>query len=101
MKRLSKVLTCLVVLAILIENTLVPAFAKNNDEELARRISFRSIGAGALSLLVWPGIGQAVNSQKGDKVLTHAFLGLIPPYRFWSCYDAVVDRDGGYWEGRI
>ncbi len=101
MKRLSKILTCLFMLAILIGNTLVPAFAKNSDEELARRVSFRSIGAGALSLLIWPGIGQAVNSQKGDKVLTHALLGLIPPYRFWSCYDALVDRDGGYWEGRI
>ncbi len=101
MKQLSKILTCLVMLAVLISGALTPAFAKDKDEEILRRISFKSIGAGALSLLVWPGIGQAINSQDGEKVLTHAVLGLIPPYRFWSCYDAAVDREGGYWKGRI
>lgn len=65
------------------------------------RISGRSVAAGALSLLIWPGIGQAVNSNGGEKVGTHAVLGLLPPYRFWSGYDALVDRKGGYWKGRI
>jgi hypothetical protein len=65
------------------------------------RISGRSIAAGALSLIVWPGIGQAVNSQPGKKVATHAVLGLFPPYRFWSGYDALFDRQGGYVEGKI
>lgn len=65
------------------------------------KISGRSIGAGALSLLVWPGIGQAVNDQQDDKILTHAILGLTGIFRFWSCYDAVRDRQGGVWKNRI
>jgi hypothetical protein len=64
-------------------------------------ITGRSVAAGALSLIIWPGIGQAVNSQPGKKVATHAIIGLFPPYRFWSAYDALFDRQGGYWEGRI
>lgn len=65
------------------------------------KISGKSIGAGALSLLIWPGIGQAVNNQSDEKILTHALLGLTGIFRFWSCYDAVVDRSGGVWKNRI
>lgn len=66
-----------------------------------RKVTAKSIGAGALSLLVWPGIGQAVNGQKYEKNMTHALLGLTGIFRIWSCYDAVVDRDGGVWKDRI
>ncbi len=65
------------------------------------KVTPRSVGAGALSLLIWPGIGQAVNSTPGDKVATQAVLGLLPPYRFWSGYDALFNRKGGYWKGKI
>ncbi len=65
------------------------------------KVTPKSVGAGALSLLVWPGIGQAVNGQKPDKNWTHALLGLTGIFRIWSCYDAVVDRNGGVWENRI
>jgi hypothetical protein len=71
------------------------AFAKEGH------ITGKTVVAGALSLLIWPGIGQAVNKESGDKVATHAIIGLFPPYRFWSGYDALVDRQGGYWHGRI
>jgi len=64
-------------------------------------ITLKSVGAGLLSLIIWPGIGQAVNDQEGGKVTAHALIGLFPPFRFWSGYDALVDRDGGYWKGRI
>ena len=64
-------------------------------------VSGKSIGAAALSLLVWPGIGQIVNEQSTDKVVTHALLGLTGIFRIWSCYDALVDRNGGVWEHRI
>lgn len=64
-------------------------------------VSGRSIGAGALSLLIWPGIGQAVNDQSYNKNVTHALLGLTGVFRIWSCYDAVVDRQGGVWNNRI
>jgi len=76
----------------------MPAMAKGSA---ADNITPKTILAGALSFLVWPGIGQAVNDDKGEKVATHAVLGLTGVYRFWSCYDAVVDRKGGYWHGRI
>lgn len=65
------------------------------------KITPKNIGAGALSLLAWPGIGQAVNEQQGEKVFIHAVLGFTGVFRFWSCYDAVVNRNGGYWDGRI
>lgn len=62
----------------------------------------KSIGAGALSLLIWPGIGQLMNDEhNSDKVLTHALLGLTGVFRIWSCYDGVVDRKGGVWDNRI
>lgn len=64
-------------------------------------ITGKTVVAGALSLLIWPGIGQAVNKDEGDKVATHAVIGLFPPFRFWSGYDALVNRKGGYWKGRI
>lgn len=62
----------------------------------------KSIGAGALSLIIWPGIGQLMNDGKNtEKAASHAIIGLFPPFRIWSCYDAVVDRKGGVWENRI
>lgn len=64
-------------------------------------ISGRSVGAAALSLLIWPGIGQAVNKNTTEKNVTHAVLGLTGIFRIWSCYDALVDRQGGVWHNRI
>ena len=78
------------------------ALAENTDPP--RRgdgISGRSVVAGLTSLLIWPGIGQAINDQRGRKVGWHAVAGLFPPYRFFSGYDALVDRQGGYIDGRI
>ncbi len=64
-------------------------------------VSGRSVGAAALSLLIWPGLGQAVNDQSYSKNATHAILGLTGVFRIWSCYDAFVDRQGGVWNNRI
>lgn len=64
-------------------------------------VSGKSVGAAALSLLIWPGIGQAVNKNSTEKNVTHAVLGLTGIFRFWSCYDALVDRKGGVWHNRI
>lgn len=66
-----------------------------------RQVSGRSVGAAALSLLIWPGLGQAVNDQSYSKNATHAILGLTGVFRIWSCYDAFVDRQGGVWHNRI
>ncbi len=76
-----------------------PAFAGTHGTN--GTVSARSIGAGALSLIIWPGIGQAINDQSYEKNLTHALLGLTGIFRIWSCYDAVVDRQGGVWHNRI
>lgn len=76
-----------------------PVFAGTHGKN--GKVSAKSVGAGALSLLVWPGIGQAVNGQSSDKNITHALLGLTGVFRIWSCYDAVVDRQGGVWDNRI
>jgi len=65
------------------------------------KITGKSVLAGATSLIIWPGIGQAINSDPGDKVATHAIIGLFPPFRLWSGWDALVNRTGGYWHGRI
>ncbi|MDD3013918.1 MAG: hypothetical protein PHC34_09480 [Candidatus Gastranaerophilales bacterium] len=99
MKKVSKSIFLLLAISFLSLN--IPSFAKNSDPPKSSHISGRTVGAAALSLIVWPGIGQAVNNDKGEKVLTHALIGILPPYRFWSAYDALVDRKGGYWKGRI
>ena len=64
-------------------------------------VSGRSVGAAAVSLIVWPGLGQLINDQPPEKNVTHAVLGLTGIFRFWSCYDAFVDRQGGVWHNRI
>jgi hypothetical protein len=99
MKKIGKLAVLLAAVSLLGLNT--PSFAKNPDPPKTGHVSGRTVGAAALSLIVWPGIGQAVNNGKGQKVLTHAVIGILPPYRFWSAYDALVDRKGGYWKGRI
>lgn len=96
---MKKMILGLLLTALIFASNVTPSFAK---EEWDDRVTMKTIGAGALSLIVWPGIGQAMNNNKGEKILTHAVLfGLFPPGRFWSCYDAVIDRDRGYWKGRI
>ncbi len=64
-------------------------------------ITGKTVVGGLLSLLIWPGIGQAVNDAPGKKVGTHAIVGLLPPFRFWSGYDALYNRQGGYWNGKV
>lgn len=66
-----------------------------------RNVTGKSIAGGLASLIIWPGIGQMVNDQKTDKVVTHALLGLTGVFRFWSCYDGIANRNGGVWQNRI
>lgn len=77
----------------------LPSFAGTHG--VNGKVTGKSIGAGALSLIIWPGIGQAVNNNGYEKNVTHAILGLTGVFRIWSCYDAVVDRKGGVWKNRI
>ncbi len=77
----------------------VPVFAGTHGKD--GKISGRSVGASLCSLIIWPGIGQAINGQTTEKNVTHAVLGLTGVFRIWSFYDAIVDRDGGVWHNRI
>ena len=90
---------CVSLLALAILSLSAPAFAGTHGTN--GQISGRSVGAAALSLLIWPGFGQAVNDQGYEKNITHALLGLTGIFRIWSCYDAFVDRQGGVWNNRI
>ncbi len=92
---------CILTLTLATTLLLSPLAAMAGTHGTDGKVSGKSIGAGALSLLIWPGIGQIVNDQTTDKVVTHALLGLTGIFRFWSCYDAVVDRNGGVWHNRI
>lgn len=106
---MRKFLTLSLLTSLLLINT--PTFAATQKASASKtkythgvngKVTPKSIGAGALSLLIWPGIGQLMNDDKNtEKVLTHAVVGLVPFFRFWSCYDGVVDRKGGVWENRI
>lgn len=64
-------------------------------------ITGKTVCSGLLSLLIWPGIGQYLNDNQTKKNVTHAIVGLIPPFRFWSGWDALIDRNGGRWDGKI
>ena len=94
---MKKVLLSVITLSMLVLGT--PVFAGTHGKN--GQVSGRSVGAAALSLLVWPGLGQAVNDQSYSKNVTHALLGLTGVFRIWSCYDAFVDRQGGVWQNRI
>ena len=94
---MKKTFVLLLMLAVL--GMSAPAFAGTHGTN--GEVTGKSIGAGLLSLLIWPGIGQAVNDNGYEKNITHAVLGLTVVFRFWSCYDAVVDRKGGVWKNRI
>lgn len=77
-----------------------PVFA-GGTEGHPGKVSGKSVGAAAVSLIVWPGLGQLILDNPVDKNVTHAVLGLTGIFRFWSCYDAFVDRRGGVWHNRI
>ena len=94
---MKKILVSLMMIGIL--SMAAPAFAGTHG--VNGKISGRSVGASLLSLIIWPGIGQAVNDQSYEKDVTHAVLGLTGIFRIWSFYDALVDRNGGVWNNRI
>ena len=94
---MKKIICCSVLFLLLSFTT--PAFAGTHGTD--GKISARSVGASICSLLVWPGIGQAINNQSTEKDVTHAVLRLTGIFRFWSFYDALIDRQGGVWHDRI
>ena len=95
---MKKFLLSLVLIAIV--GLFTPTFA-GGTEGHPGKVTGKTVGAAALSLLIWPGIGQVVNDNPVEKNCTHAILGLTGVFRIWSAYDALVDRTGGVWHNRI
>lgn len=95
---MKKILSAFLLLTFL--SMTAPVFAEATEGHPGK-VSGRSVGAGLVSLIVWPGLGQLINDNPKDKNITHAVLGLTGIFRIWSCYDAWVDRTGGVWHNRI
>lgn len=95
---MKKALLSLLLVAIM--TIFTPAFA-GGTEGTPGKVSGKSVGAAAVSLLIWPGLGQLMLDNPVEKNATHAILGLTGIFRIWSCYDAFVDRTGGVWHNRI
>lgn len=94
---MKKILTLLILITM--ASSFAPAFAGTKGQP--GHVSGKSVGAAAVSLLLWPGLGQFMLDNPKDKNITHAVLGLTGIFRIWSCYDAFVDRRGGVWHNRI
>lgn len=95
---MKKICTFAILAAMVLMST-PAAFAGTHGTD--GQVTGKSIAGGLASLIIWPGIGQIVNDQKTDKVVTHALLGLTGIFRFWSCYDGIANRNGGVWHNRI
>ena len=91
----------LFLISILVISGLVASFAPSMAAGTRGTITGKTVVGGLLSLIIWPGIGQAMNDTPGNKVATHAIVGLLPPFRIWSGYDALYNRKGGYWNGKV
>ncbi len=75
------------------------AFAENTAKH--GKITGKTVCFGLASLIIWPGIGQYLNDNETKKNVTHAVIGLLPPFRLWSGWDALIARQGGRWSGKI
>ena len=76
-----------------------PVFAMNTATH--GKITGKTVCFGLASLIIWPGIGQYLNNNETKKNVTHAVIGLFPPFRLWSGWDALIARQGGRWDGKI
>ena len=95
---MKKIAVCLFLFALIAVQSQVFA---GGTQGTPGQVSGKTVGAAALSLLIWPGIGQLILDNPVEKNTTHALLGLTGVFRFWSAYDAFVDRRGGVWHNRI
>ncbi len=96
---MKKTIALLVVLVMVFGVMSPQAFAVNTATH--GKMTGKTVCSGLLSLLVWPGIGQYLNDNEDKKIVTHAILGLTGIFRLWSGWDALVDRQGGRWDGKI
>jgi hypothetical protein len=96
---MKKTLVCLSLVMLTLVATPSNLFAENTATH--GKITGKTAIFGLTSLLIWPGIGQYLNDNQSKKIITHAVIGLFPPFRLWSGWDALVARQGGRWDGKI
>ena len=96
---MKKLLACLMIMVLVFSVVAPSAFAVNTARH--GEITGKSAVSGLTSLLIWPGIGQYLNNNEVKKNWTHALIGLFPPFRLWSGWDALINRQGGRWDGKI
>ena len=96
---MKKIIAGLMILAAIITVVPLPAYAENTAKH--GKITGKTVCYGLASLIIWPGIGQYLNDNETKKNWTHALLGLTGVFRFWSGWDAMIDRQGGRWDGKI
>ncbi len=94
-KLLSAAMLGIVVVGAAMPQALAVNTAKHGE------IHGKTVVSGLTSLLLWPGIGQYLNDNETKKNWTHAIIGLFPLFRLWSGWDALIDRQGGRWDGKI
>ena len=97
---MNKKLIALLLIGVVIFGV-VPSQAFAENTAVHGKITGKSTVSGLLSLLIWPGIGQYLNSNEQKKVVTHAILGLTGVFRLWSGWDGLLNRQGGRWDGKI
>jgi hypothetical protein len=91
----------MIVLPLLISMLVSPSSVFAENTAVHGKITGKTVCFGLASLIIWPGIGQYLNDNQTKKNITHALIGLLPPFRLWSGWDALVDRQGGRWDGKI
>lgn len=96
---MKKMIAIMLILAMGIAFVPAPGYAANTATH--GKITGKSVVAGLTSLILWPGIGQYLNDNETKKNWTHALIGLFPPFRLWSGWDGLIDRQGGRWDGKI
>ena len=95
---MKKILSILLLFVLLV-SVPGPAWAVNTATH--GKITGKTVVYGLTSLLIWPGIGQYLNDNETKKNVTHALIGILPPFRLWSGWDALIARQGGRWDGKI
>ena len=96
---MKKMITLVIIAALFF--SLVPSNVYAANTATHGEITGKSAVAGLTSLLIWPGIGQYLNDNEDKKIVTHALLGLTGIFRIWSGWDALIQRKGGRWDGKI
>ena len=96
---MKKIFALSLLLALLV--TAVPSSALAQNTAVHGKITGKTVVYGLTSLIIWPGIGQYLNNNETKKNWTHALIGILPPFRLWSGWDAMIARKGGRWDGKI